>query len=325
MSANIVHIAPTPLVGAPGKIARALKQRGFNSTSLCVSDYPDKGPLSNKFVDESIVLRNLQKAELDMVGDTIEKADVIHVHNGLPTENVEWLKSRARSDARFVYQVHSPLREGPLYCERASELLLPFQAHLVVGQYQPRHYPHYIPVPNLVLDHVTLQERKQDEKLRVIFSPTHSRGGRWNGKASEVLERTLRALNDLDKIDLVRPETPLSPTLLMCLRKACHVTIDEIVTGAFHQVSIEGLCAGNVVINRADFFSRAMMAQTCHTSELPPFRYADESNILDKLLELADNPELTAEEQHQSHNYYTKHLQPDNLIQRFIDIYEQLH
>ncbi|MFK7963037.1 MAG: hypothetical protein AB8C46_03625 [Burkholderiaceae bacterium] len=325
MSANVVHIAPAPLVGAPAKIVRALKQKGFNATSICVKDYPNKGPLNKKFVDESIVLADADSAGIELIGETLEQADIVHVHNDLPANQAAWLKRCTKPDTCFVYQVHSPLREGPLYSERADSIGLPFQAHLVVGQYQPRHYQSYLPVPNLVLDAGTLRERRVGDKLRVMFSPTHSRGGRWNGKASEVLERTLLALKDLGKIELIRPEAPLSPALLMGLRRASHVTIDEIVTGAFHQVSIEGLCAGNVVINRADFFSKSMMAQTCQADELPPFKQANESDILEVLLELADDPVLTAELQQESARYFSQYLQAENLIDRFIDIYEQLH
>lgn len=323
MLPKVLHIAPTPLVAAPGKLSRALRKAGCNSLSVALNDYPQSSALNGKFVDDTIVLDGASSETIEMVNDFASSADVIHIHNDLPPTNINWLRERA-TRASLVYQVHSPLREGPLYFERAPHFGLPIRAKLAVGQYQPRHYPDYIAVPNIVADEPFVSLRKPGERLRVLFSPSHSRGGRWNAKCSDALEQAIKSLQALHRIDAVRPSKPLTPATLMSLRRTCHVSIDEIVTGAFHQVSIEGLCAGNVVINRADFFSKAMMAQCANTTELPPFVYADSTDIHDVLLKLSEQSELTAEIQIASHDYFKRHLMADHLVQRFVKIYETL-
>lgn len=320
---NIVHISKTPLVGAPSKLAKALSMLGHNAISIALNDYPSKGSLFGMFTESSLVWDESQKDILNLINRVVVEADIIHVHNDIPDEKVDWLLKNA-PNAHYVYQVHSPLREGPLYVDRADDIDLPFEAKLVVGQYQPRHYPDYIPVPNIVLDAPSIRRLQDNEKLRIIFSPTHSRNGRWNAKYSEQLEKAIASLVQIGLVEIVYPQTPVHPFALMAMRRTCHITIDEIMTGAFHQVSIEGMCAGNVVINRADWFSNSMMANTNNSGEFPPFVYADESNIADVLMEIADSPDKVRSIQDATNKYYLQNMSPMALVKKFEDIYAKL-
>jgi hypothetical protein len=320
---KVVHVSQTPLVGAPSKIAAATRMAGFNAHAVCMVDYPAGGGLACKFVNDSIVIHEAPPEIERLVDRIIGEANIIHVHNEVPLEKTEWILERA-TKARFVYQVHSPVREGPLYIPRADELGLPFSAHLVVGQYQPRHYPSYKPVPNIVLDAPSCTPRVEGQRLRVMFSPSHARSGRWNAKYSKSLEIAIKSLAKMGLIEAVWPEQPVSPNILMALRRTCHVSIDEIVTGAFHQISIEGLCAGNVVINRADYFSKAMMTACSRASELPPFVYADDENIADVLVDLARDWRKTAGLQTESSAYFKKYLRPQSVVKSFVKVYHEI-
>lgn len=320
---KVVHFSQTPLVGAPSKIAAATRLAGHYAHAICMVDYPAGGELAGKFVNDSIVLHGAPPEIERLVDRIVGEADIVHVHNEMPLEKAEWLSERA-TRARFVYHVHSPVREGPLYVPRADELGLPFSAHLVVGQYQPRHYPSYRPVPNIVLDAPSCTPRAEGQKLRVMFSPTHARSGRWNAKYSKKLEVAIESLTKMGLIEAVWPEQPVAPNVLMALRRTCHVSIDEIVTGAFHQVSIEGLCAGNVVINRADYFSKAMMATCAGASELPPFVYADDESIAGVLVDLARDWKKTAVLQTESSAYFRKYLRPQSAVKSFVKVYREI-
>lgn len=323
MSINIVHLSPTPLAGAPAKLALVQRQIGLNAISITLADYPKAGLLANKFLDSALVWQDADCHVLEVIRQRTEEADVIHIHNDFPADKVQWLRETCRK-AAFVYQVHSPMREGPLYGTRAEYINLPFRSHLAVAQYQPRHYPTYLPVPNIVLDTPSVKLRQVDEKLRVMFSPTHNRVGRWNSKYSNQLEQAAKSLKALNLIDLVWPAKPLPPGQLMALRRSCHISIDEIVTGAYHQVSLEGLCAGNIVINRADYFSRAMLANCTSNLDMPPFLYADDQNIDEVLMSLALDAERTAILQKISYNYFQKNLVPEQLVRIYLNVYETI-
>jgi len=314
---NIFHISATPLVGAPGKIAHAQRTIGHFSTHLALSDYPQKGPLHGKFLNHSILRSEFTTKFID---ELILQADIVHIHNDIPRDWIEKL-IHENSRAMYVYHVHSPLREGPLYVPRADKYGIDFSLKLAVGQYQPRHYPTYIPVPNLVLEPPAVRPRNPHEKLRVLFSPTHAQVGRWNNKHSDELADAIYGLERAGKIEVVPFKGGIDPATLFSVRRACHVTIDEIATGGFHQVSLEGLCAGNVVINRADYFSKLFFSQFCE-GNFPPFLYADGASVTDRICELALDCSMTVEYQRRSFEFAKTYMAPARFARIYDDIYQ---
>lgn len=321
---SVVHISQTPLVGAPGKIAKALQLSGIRSSCFCVNDYPNKGPLYKNFIDNTLPLSAFDKQLWDFFDYEIAKADILHIHNDIDLMILNRILPLCESK-KIVYQVHSPLREGPLFVDRTDALEVDFAKKLVVAQYQPRHYPDYECVPNIVLDMPSYIPRREQDILKVVFSPTHSRHGRWNAKNSPNLEKTLTTLSDNGKISLFMPEKPVSPKELMLVRKYSDVTIDEIATGAYHQISLEGLCAGNVVINRSDYFSKRMLSLVADTISPPPFVYADDGNIFDVICELAENVSLTNDIKRKSYEFFMDNLRPELLVKRYVSIYDEVY
>lgn len=321
---NIVHISNTPLVGAPSKISESLKLLGHNSICINVADYPNNGPLFKKFTDLSIVLSDDSYNSKDMAMSVLEAADIIHIHNELP-EDVIKLVLKHGSNAEFVYQVHSPLREGPLYVDRSNLLGITFSAKCVVAQYQPRQYQDFIPVPNIITSGATVNFRKKDEKLKVVFSPTHSRGGRWNAKTSDKADSVLDVLSKIDSVELIYPKTPVHPSVLMTMRRFAHLSIDEVITGAFHQVSLEGLIAGNVVVNNSDFFSKMAMADShnCSYGDVP-FVNANDETLLDTILKYANDVDLTVESQIKSNKFAVDYMSALELVKGYERVYNSI-
>lgn len=321
---KVVHLARTPLVGAPGKVSKMLNRTGVVSSSYCVSDYPVKSGLNKRFTEETAVLSEMPEDYKKMVYDyDLMTADIIHIHNDLDKDSFDYVLKRA-VNSRFIYQAHSPLKEGPLFSNRSESFGIPFSKKLVVAQYQPRHYTDFKIVPNLVLSKPYLKYREVGEKLRVVFSPSHNRSGRWNAKSSPVLVDILKSLSDVGKIDLIMPSKPVSPQELMLARRFSDVSIDEIVTGAYHQVSLEGLSAGNVVINAADYFSKSMLSSVSKSDSMPPFVYANSMNVFDVIAELVDDIDKTNELKKRSYDFFCDYLTPEKLIRRFLEVYEDV-
>jgi hypothetical protein len=315
---KIVHITPTPLVGSPGKIAFAQRMSGHEALAVALSDYPKGGPLEKMFLERTMLLDSFNTAHVE---DSIRSADIIHLHNFVSKERANWLRELNQS-AAYVYQAHSPLREGPLYTDRADEKSpFDFALKLVVGQHWGRFYQSFTPVPNLVLSQPSVRLRQAGEKLRVMFSPTHKHTGRWTSKHSEQLENTLSALVQIGKVEIIGPTTPVPPETLMEVRRSCHVSIDEIATGGFHMVSLEAMCAGNITINRADYFGKTAFSTFCEGA-MPPFLYADDGCINDVLLRLADDWEETARHQQESYDYFNTYCNPSRLVEVFDAAYQ---
>lgn len=317
---KIVHITPTPLVGAPGRIAIAQRMKGHDAIAVAMSDYPKGGPLERMFLTHTLLINEFTRSYIE---NAIHRANIIHLHNFLPAEHITWLKELNQS-ADYVYQAHSPLREGPLYVNRGEDQSsFDFKLKLVVGQYQGRFYPSFLPVPNLVGATPSIRLRKKNEKLRVMYSPTHQQQGRWNSKYSEKLVETLSALSTIKKIELISPKQPVSPETLIEIRRNSHVSIDEITTGGFHMTSLEAMCVGNIAVNRADFFSKNTFASFCD-GKIPPFLYADDSCITEFLLSLADDWERTANLQQASYDYFVTYCNPLRLVEVFDEAYQHI-
>jgi hypothetical protein len=315
---KIVHLAPTPLVGAPAKVAQIQAREGHSTLSFIFGDYPKE--LAGKFLAGNILM-NAPELEPVFV-QALAEADIVHIHNYIPVDRVATIRAKA-NNAAFIYQVHSGLREGPMYASREKSLGLPFAARLAVAQYHPRHYPDYTPVPNLVDAKPTFRLPHDRDKLRLLYKPSHPRGGRWNAKTTPKVEETLKSLSLAGIIELVAPTQGHYPNSLLELRRTTHLTIDEVITGSYHQVSLEGLCAGNVVINNSDFFSSAMLQQVAQATEPPPFVRANESTLAETLIELAHDRAKTLMKQVESKEYFEQWLAPKRLIHRYLDIYQE--
>lgn len=315
-NANIVHITPTPLVGAPAKIAKAQRETGSNSIVITMNDYPASGALYRLFTSECILFNSSTK---DFISELILGADIIHIHNFLHPTHILFLK-RLQPTGRFIYQVHSPLREGPLYHLRAEDMGFNFHKKLVVGQYHPRIYQDYLPVPNIVFKKASITPSHEDPPPKLLFSPTHKHPGRWSNKYSEGLLEDLSLLQKNKNIELIQPKEALNPYTLLELRSTTQISIDEISTGAFHQVSIEALLCGNVVVNKADYFSKLFFSQFCD-GQLPPFFCSTPNTIYEQLKELTDNPNTLLQYQNTSYRFAKKYLEPARLINFYHSAY----
>lgn len=318
---EVVHVSRTPLVGAPGKLAFALEQHTEYRASVILGlDYP--GGLSGLFLDHAVVYTSSSPVH-ELCADLIRRADIIHVHNDLTPDLLRLVREESRGDCRFIYQAHSPLREGPLFFDRTEVLGFDWRAKLTIPHSQQRFYQDYLIVPNVTLFASSCRPIDPRERVRVLFSPTHRRtGNRWNDKLSPALERALeivRALADVEVIEV----GGVPPAALMALRRTTHVTIDEIATGAFHQISLEGLCAGNVVVNGADHFARSSLAIACGIDEQPPFQRMTSDDVAHRLLELVRDRDQLRALQLASHAYYESYLTPSRLAPVFAKVYEE--
>jgi hypothetical protein len=325
-SRNVLHVSRTPLVGAPGRVSKALNLHapGYTSRWFYCEDYPDER--AEKFVRYGTLFQN-EPQTLKVFKRLLRQADVIHVHNRLLRNVIRTIQEDARPECRYVYQVRSPLREPPLFMEAHGSMGLPFEALCCSAQYHTRHYPEFIPLPLLDLNEPSITLLKEGERPRVCFKPSHTRsstGKRWNAKHSDALTHALQTLEGEGLIELVSPEQPVSGVRMHALRSTCHISIDEIVTGAFHTVSLEGLATGNVVINNSDYFSDAAMASLTTDGSFPPFFNVNESNVLERLRYLVENPDVLRQYQTASHDYFKRHLQASQQIAWYTRCYDAL-
>ena len=312
----------TPLVGAPAKIVCALNRyTAFDASCVIAHDYPK--PLTGLFLGDAIVWTN-DRVSNSLCDALVSDADVIHVHNNLPERIRGRVLRLAKASCRFVYQTHSPLREGPLFFDRSESLGFEFAAKLSIPHFPQRFAPRFRLVPNITLLSPSLQPRRVQSAVRILFSPAHHRRGlRWGDKVCEALDDALGLLSKMKGIEVLRV-SGMPPTTLAELRRTTHISVDEIATGGFHQVSLEGLATGNVVVNNADYFAIQSLKMACRISEDPPFVRMDGNNVAQGLFSLAMDETRLDELRNHSHQYFVDYLQPNRLIQRFSELYEEV-
>ncbi len=315
---RILNVSPTPLVDSPRKISEAINlYTEYKSDIIIFNDYP--GALAGIFSGNTLIFNQSK----DICMDVIRRADIIHIHNFLTKEQESLLFKNSKSSVKFIYQVHSPLREGPVFVKYADESTIEYEEKLVVAQYQPRLYMDYTIVPNITLESPSLKLLIDGETPIVLFSPAHTRtGGRWNDKYSKELKDSLFSLDNLGMIQN-KIVTGVKPYELFKIRERSHITIDEIVTGSFHQISLEGLCKGNVVINNSDYFSDKAMNIVTDSDEYIPFYKASNDNFAERMIELVEDPDKIRDIQQQSYNFYKNNLMPSDLIKKYEMVYNR--
>jgi len=315
---RIVHLSKTPLASSPGHMSQYLNEVGATSSHFFEKDYP--GDLANKMVNNSIHF-NGDAVSTEILKEHLDEADIIHVHNYI-SPKLTLLINQYHFGTDIIYHVHSPLQEGPLFTNAAKMMDLRFTKLFVVAQYQPRHYQDYQPICNIVSDCKTSVLKNESKVPRVLYTPAHSRkGGRWNPKGSEILNTAIKSLSDQGKIELKTPKK-MSSNQLLTYRGICDITIDEILTGSFHQISLEGLSAGNIVVNNADFFSLEMLKLAINSNEAPPFFKMSENNCHEKLNEIITTPNDFKEDlKETSKAYFKKYLSPQRLALTLLEKY----
>ena len=322
---KILHISPTPLVHSPADIVTALNgHTDFETDLIVLNDYPE--PLKGCFMQGAIAFNKNESHSLNLCGSLIEDADIIHIHNFVPDEFSRYILSKAKKNVKFVYQVHNFPKEGPVFFNICDYMPINFDAKLVVAQHQARAMQDYIMVPSIInVNHPTIHLLKPRQKPRVLWLPAHKRNeSRWGLKYSKVLEDLLTMLVNADMIELISPTTKMRYDELLIYRRTMHISIDEIMTGAYHRVSLEGLACGNVVISGADDCSLLTLNAIARTESNAPFVIANETTIKDVMKDLLSNHDKIRKIQQQSLDFFKKYYMPEKMIKHYTNIYDKL-
>lgn len=324
-SIKVTHISKTPLVGAPGTLSKYLNTfENIESRHFCLQEYPEA--LRGFFTKNSVILNFKNEILKRVFIDELRSSDIIHIHNDLTEEAIPLLLENTIGK-KFIYQTHSPFREPPLFCYKGEALPFNFDKKLVVAQVHPRLYPDYEFVPN-VIDFTPNKNLQKSIKrqLRILFSPSHKRtaGVIFSTKFSKNIVSTLEKLNKRTDFEVISTDKPINPEQLKLIRYNSDISIDEIATGGFHQVSYEALACGSIAVNNADIFSRICFAESIKAPELPPFYRCNDNDIYEKLELLSEDRELLFKLQKKSVDYFTKYMMPKRLASMFINKYEEI-
>lgn len=321
---NIVHISPSVLAGSPGMLSGAQQDlAGHDSIHFRFGDYgADRDVISPR----SHTVTGTRDDQ-DMFVTAVERAQIVHVHNFAPLLAREWLAQIPGIGTRtFIYQVHSPTGERPIFADLSDDHGLPWAAKIAMAQAHPRMYPDFLMAPNCLyrptLQPIAPSRLSDDEPLPVLHSPSTDDRHRWSAKTDRDTDTALRGLEaeGWARVTVVRRQPPEQ---LLRLRRLYPVQLDEVVTGGFHLVSYEAMATGAVAINAADSESLAVMQAALGADEPPPFIRTTGAGLFDTVSALAHDRDRLHELRLRSFNYFWRYLAPEKVVAYYDEIYRR--
>lgn len=328
---RILHLSHTPLVGAPGRVCRALNLHSGIDARWAVLD-SQAGNYAAMPFDLDLVWNR----DRDEILELAKRADVIHLHNYLGLDSKEFAPIDFRSiwnEGRAILrQFHSVPELVAKYCKvQVSDVLDCPLPKLVIAQYPERYYPNSRLVPNIVFP-VSAPEVSSDFNgaIRIGYAPSRfnsGRSSRWDTKGYpetvKLLKRFSRkasAKGASIEIDIIE-QVPHSECLA---RKAkCHIVLDDLVTGSYHLNTLESLAQGAACITYMDRRTLQAISELTGRSDFPALGVGLE-NAREVLLDLASSPELVLNIGKESKAWMREHWDPKSMATHFLQAYERV-
>lgn len=262
---NILLVSETPVAGTVCRFSQALS---------------DSNSVRESF---PFVLRNYKNSPFDLpygqmssyhnwaniLGEYARNADHVIFHNCTEQSILNIVKNSARSGTSLNYHLHSPPFEPPLF---TYDIITnnDFDNVFSVAQGYARFYDNSIPIANIIPD-IKVFNRKS-RRSAVVVGHLRTTSARWSKKIPQNLVQDLEKLLNEDKVEvctipkLFGCDTVPYKTFSQALQNFNYV-IDDICSGLFHQISLEGLKSGCIVFSAADSYS---IDSFCLAAECPP-------------------------------------------------------
>jgi hypothetical protein len=260
-------------------------------------------------------------------------ADVLHLHNSIGLESRQFepidFKTLWMAGKPMVRQFHSAPESIAVHMKTTTSALYDCPIpKLVIAQFQARYYPRAKIVPNIVSGaEMRLPGEPRKGSLRVGYAPTRfnsGRSARWDTKGyretMKMLQRVMRkAASRKIEIDVDCIE---QASHRECLRRkaACHIVIDDLVTGSYHLNTLESLAAGSACLTYMDRATQQAVFDLTGRSDFPALSVGLEDAEAVLLALAADRPLVEALGQH-ANNWMARHWAPKDMAQHFLDAY----
>lgn len=326
---RVLHFSTTPLVGAPGRICRALREQlGVDARWVVLN--PEVGAYGQMRFELDWTWDNNRDEVIAFAG----RCDVWHLHNFLDVESAEFaplsFKDRWHQGRAMLRHFHSTpdliAQSMPDGARRLRECPLP---KLVIAQYPERFMPDAKLVPNVVFP-LPKETDVSKGRLRIGYAPSRfnsGRSARWDTKGyPETLkvlrkvEQTMRSLGQPLDVDVIE-QVPHAECLQ---RKArCQIVIDDLVTGSYHLNTLESLADGSVCLTYLDRRTQQALAELIGRFDFPALSVGVEDAVA-VLVNLCKQPDIVRGIGRDSREWMLKHWNPKVTGQVFVDAYAEI-
>ena len=314
----VVHIAFTPLAGAPIRIVNALNQYTDIKARLINTDPKAYG--KRTFPEDLIYEKD--KAEcLDLLAE----ADIIHCHHWIDFNSDNNLlhlnlSKLVKKGAKFVRHFHSDLdyvAKNKLFAISSQQIINDPYPKLVISHCAERTFLDAFVVPNIIpINSPALRPKAIQNTRTTIFFSASSIGSmwceRWNTKGlPEVCEKIKSLQKKIDFEFRLVTNTPYDQC--QRLKQESDIVIGDTTSGAFHLTDLEGLSQGKPVFSYLDGRTQLTLTNLVGCTDLPFVNTRLEEIDL-PLIEIIKNKELRQEIGSFSRKWIEQYYSPQKLI-----------
>ncbi len=296
---RILQLANTPLAGFPYRLSRAIQQHTEHE-SRCIVGLPGYGTRTFPYD----VLWSHKSPEGRQL---LEWANTYVLHSYFSLKRNPW---------QLIKYMDPPKRVTAHYCirpETANHELVELGVPTTVSaQYHARFFTRSTVMPNIMpIREGGYQPRDRswppDGPMRIAFSPSNRYGKAqqskdpWSVKGWAETKQVLELVQQ-DNPGRVEFDIIEQVSVEECLRRRsiCHVSIDEVMSGSYHNVFLEGMSQGLVSVAYMDPETLAAMGKVTGPAALenPPWvnvKLEGLRNELNALVQAPDQLRLRAD------------------------------
>lgn len=320
---NVVHLAMTPLAGAPIRLVQALNACTAVNARL-VNLNP--GAYGTRTFDEDLDFARDREQAMHLLHD----ADLVHCHHWMDLKCNPFGVDLSRKTV--LRQFHSEpafvARHAGVPVEAIVNDPLP---QVVIAQFHERLYPRARPVPNLInFDAIdrTLAQVPPPDDLRspvVSFAPTSdvaAGADRWNTKGAPETLALLRRLGAAHGF-IVDAFENLPHGESLRRKASADLVIDELVTGSYHLSGLEALALGRPTLGFLDARMIAVLAALTGSDALP-WVNLHLGLMADILPDLLQDRALCREVGQTSAAWMREHWATARMVSHFVRVYDDV-
>ncbi|UXH41308.1 hypothetical protein [Pseudomonas promysalinigenes] len=313
---NFLLVSETPVAGTVTRFASALDDASGSTTAFpfVLRNY------KNSPFDLPYGQMSVHENWANLLGDYAREADHVIFHNCTQQSHIDIVRKSVKAHTTLNYHLHSPPFEPPLFC---YDIITnnSFDNVFSVAQGYARFYKDSIPIANIIPD-IKIFQRKH-RRSAVIVGHLRTTSARWSKKIPANFAKEFEHLLNREKVEiftipkLFGSETVPYKTFSQALQSFDYV-VDDICSGLFHQISIEGLKSGCIVFSAADEYS---IGSFCEAAKCPPppfEKVADIYDIYEKIRFYERNPSQLESDQIRNLNYASKYLGEQRLSEIFV-------
>ena len=288
----------TPIAGAPWNQYQCMKRYLPNEEI--------------RFIQQRVQYKDGREFPKDLVltdrgaSAWLKSADVVHIHNYLPTELKGYLRPKKQ---KIIATLHSVPRQG-----NWQDLLHYAQKTFTIRQpMQMREYVGFDTLPNMfdIWNYKADATKTYDGVINIVYCPTNKHANNvtsskgYNTVMPLLVQIKKERGNEVNIISFSDVEY-----LENLKRKSLgHITIDDICGATFHLTSIEGCCTEQAVL-----------------TSVPkdwgyPFIYTTLSNLKEKIDYFLDNRDKLAYAANYSRSWLETNWNPKTMVSEYLTAY----